>query len=583
MQAFFNSFSNAPPTEADTLVDRATNQLLIGPDWAANMEVSDMGLRPDCCEEVVRAIRRRMLYRNPKVAVLALTVLETCMKNCDTDFHDRVATKEFQADMVRLAKGTGEVAEKALMLIESWADAFQVDGHPQFRETYNSLRGQGITFPRQELGTAAPIATPPPKGGEGSAASPPPRGAAEGAPSAGTSGAGERERPVFVQTLPEVDGAQTEDKARTNRWTLGFLPGYSSIPSDEKDADDDDEEDEDDVAGAAGSTPAEGRNRATSWDATGRPSADPRLPVARSSVVDRTDASVPPDPLPFDPSDSVERHRESLALARNNAQLARDCLSVITPAQGGELATNDVLQEVLTLLRASEPRLVNIIESGVIDDEALLQQFIEVHETVTSAFDLYDQKLAESIAADDAAAPASAERPAIADLLDLDAPEVASPAPPSSAAQPPSDADALSDLLSSGIVMGAESSANEPLQNGTPGLPPWAATAAAGGANPQPSTDVASAGAGGASHLGSGVQQTPSEQSHFASPPAQLPPSTPAPDPARANQAQPGARSGYGAAGGPQYRSSNPAALGDFNPFAPNPPETADASAPASR
>lgn len=146
MQSLFNFTGGSPPTEADGLVDRATDDLLLGPDWSANVEICDYVMRGNDAD-VVKAIRRRMNVRNTHVAVLALTLLETCMKNCSQSFHELVAGKEFLGDMARLAKAKGEVGEKALMLIEAWADAFQVEGPPKFKETYNTLRAQGVRAP----------------------------------------------------------------------------------------------------------------------------------------------------------------------------------------------------------------------------------------------------------------------------------------------------------------------------------------------------------------------------------------------------------------------------------------------------
>ena len=144
----FNFTFNTPagPTELDELVNRATDRLRTSPDWAENLEICDIitqgGERAiaDAC----RAIRRRMCDKSANVALLALTLLETCMKNCPEAFHDQVAAKDFQSDITRLATGRGEVAAKALSLVEMWADAFQSEGHPQFGQTYASLRSKGV-------------------------------------------------------------------------------------------------------------------------------------------------------------------------------------------------------------------------------------------------------------------------------------------------------------------------------------------------------------------------------------------------------------------------------------------------------
>lgn len=132
------------PTAMDEAVDRATDELLIAPDWAIIMEICDEITQSSAAVDACRAIRRRMTHKNPKVALLALTLLEAGMKNCTEPFHAQVASKSFQADLVKVATGKGEAAERALSLVESFADAFQAQGYPQFGATYNSLVKKGV-------------------------------------------------------------------------------------------------------------------------------------------------------------------------------------------------------------------------------------------------------------------------------------------------------------------------------------------------------------------------------------------------------------------------------------------------------
>lgn len=61
----------------------------------------------DCCSgrDAMRAIRKRLhsqMSKNNAVVMYTLTVLETCVKNCDNRFHELVCQKDFINELVRL-------------------------------------------------------------------------------------------------------------------------------------------------------------------------------------------------------------------------------------------------------------------------------------------------------------------------------------------------------------------------------------------------------------------------------------------------------------------------------------------------
>ncbi|KAG4190319.1 hypothetical protein ERO13_A07G023300v2 [Gossypium hirsutum] len=116
----------------NSMVERATSDLLIGPDWARNIEICDMlNHDPGQAKDVVKGIKKKLGSKNPKVQLLALT----------PDFN---------------------VKEKILILIDTWQEAFggARARYPQYYVAYQELLRLGAVFPpRSER--SAPVLTPP--------------------------------------------------------------------------------------------------------------------------------------------------------------------------------------------------------------------------------------------------------------------------------------------------------------------------------------------------------------------------------------------------------------------------------------
>eukprot|EP00850_Spirogloea_muscicola_P009820 SM000056S17938 [mRNA] locus=s56:241113:246286:+ [translate_table: standard] len=157
---------SAAPASPGALVDKATSDMLLGPDWGMNMEICDsLNHDPTHTREVMKMLRRRLTNRNPKVQLLALTVLETMVKNCGDYVHMQVAEKDILHEMVRLVKKRADmqVRDKVLELLDSWQEAFGGPGgrYPQYWSAYDELRRAGIEFPVRDPDQAAPVFTPP--------------------------------------------------------------------------------------------------------------------------------------------------------------------------------------------------------------------------------------------------------------------------------------------------------------------------------------------------------------------------------------------------------------------------------------
>lgn len=150
---------------ASSLVERATSDMLIGPDWAMNIEICDIvSSDQGQAKDVVKAVKKRLVNKNSKVQLLSLTLLETLIKNCGDPVHLQVAERDVLHEMVKLVKKKADlhVKEKVLVLIDTWQEAFGRSGgrYPQYYAAYHELVRAGVRFP-QRAESSAPIHTPP--------------------------------------------------------------------------------------------------------------------------------------------------------------------------------------------------------------------------------------------------------------------------------------------------------------------------------------------------------------------------------------------------------------------------------------
>uniref|UniRef100_A0A8C3AP86 Target of myb1 like 2 membrane trafficking protein n=1 Tax=Cyclopterus lumpus TaxID=8103 RepID=A0A8C3AP86_CYCLU len=150
------------------ILERATDGGQQNEDWTLNMEICDIINETDeGPKDAMRALKKRLgANKNYREVMLALTVLETCVKNCGHRFHVQVANRDFiDGVLVKIISPKTNpptiVQDKVLALIQAWADAFR--SSPDLTgvvHIYEELKRKGIEFPMADLDALSPIHTP---------------------------------------------------------------------------------------------------------------------------------------------------------------------------------------------------------------------------------------------------------------------------------------------------------------------------------------------------------------------------------------------------------------------------------------
>ncbi|KAJ8251202.1 hypothetical protein GJAV_G00218440 [Gymnothorax javanicus] len=159
---------NPYSTPVGQCIEKATDGSLQSEDWTLNMEICDIiNETEEGPKDAIRAVKKRLNgNRNYREVMLALTVLETCVKNCGHRFHVLVANRDFiDGVLVKIISPKSNpptiVQDKVLALIQAWADAFR--SSPDLTgvvHIYEDLKRKGIEFPMADLDALSPIHTP---------------------------------------------------------------------------------------------------------------------------------------------------------------------------------------------------------------------------------------------------------------------------------------------------------------------------------------------------------------------------------------------------------------------------------------
>uniref|UniRef100_A0AC35U7N8 VHS domain-containing protein n=1 Tax=Rhabditophanes sp. KR3021 TaxID=114890 RepID=A0AC35U7N8_9BILA len=137
--------------------------------WVAFIDICDtINNVQDEEKNAIRAIKKRLqteMGKNNISVIYTLTLLETCVKNCNKSFRILTCSKDFVNELIRLIgpkfDAPQAIQEKVLYLIESWAEAFKADSDfKDVLEIYTDLKNKGVQFPESNFQNLVPINTP---------------------------------------------------------------------------------------------------------------------------------------------------------------------------------------------------------------------------------------------------------------------------------------------------------------------------------------------------------------------------------------------------------------------------------------
>ncbi|KAG0305651.1 hypothetical protein BGZ98_003792 [Dissophora globulifera] len=154
------NYGQQPKSILETYIERACDPSRFEPDLALNLEICDVikEKQKNTPREAAIYIVRLVNDRNMHVAMLALALLDNCVKNCGYPFHLQIATKEFLNELVRkfperpLAVPT-PVQKRILEMIQEWTQTLCKSSRYKedlihIKDMHRLLSFKGYRFPQ---------------------------------------------------------------------------------------------------------------------------------------------------------------------------------------------------------------------------------------------------------------------------------------------------------------------------------------------------------------------------------------------------------------------------------------------------
>ncbi|KAG0256546.1 hypothetical protein BG011_004436 [Mortierella polycephala] len=165
------NYGQQPKSVLESYIERACDPSRFEPDLALNLEICDVikEKQKNTPREAAVYIVRLVNSRNMHVGMLALALLDNCVKNCGYPFHLQIATKEFLNELVRkfperpLTVPT-PVQTRILELIQEWYQTLCKSSRYKedlvhIKDMHRLLTYKGYRFP-QLKGDSASVLNP---------------------------------------------------------------------------------------------------------------------------------------------------------------------------------------------------------------------------------------------------------------------------------------------------------------------------------------------------------------------------------------------------------------------------------------
>ncbi|KAK5012802.1 ARF-binding protein, partial [Cryomyces antarcticus] len=164
----FGGFPSEPATTPlQRHIQNACDPQNFEPNLALDLEIADLinAKKGNAPREAAVAIVNYINHRNPNVSLLALSLLDICVKNCGYPFHLQISTKDFLNELVRRfperppIRAT-RVQNKILELIEEWRQTIcKTSKYKEdlgfIRDMHRLLSYKGYVFPEVKREDAA--------------------------------------------------------------------------------------------------------------------------------------------------------------------------------------------------------------------------------------------------------------------------------------------------------------------------------------------------------------------------------------------------------------------------------------------
>ncbi|KAK3677185.1 ARF-binding protein [Recurvomyces mirabilis] len=147
-------------TQLQRFIQNACSPENFEPNLALSLEIADVinAKKGGAPREAAVAIVGYINHRNPNVSLLALSLLDICVKNCGYPFHLQISTKDFLNELVRRFPErppirTTRVQNKILELVEEWRQTIcETSKYKEdlgfVRDMHRLLTYKGYVFPQ---------------------------------------------------------------------------------------------------------------------------------------------------------------------------------------------------------------------------------------------------------------------------------------------------------------------------------------------------------------------------------------------------------------------------------------------------